>query len=97
VAQEDGSGKLKGLVAKAKQAVGGGEGDEGAGADDAGGAMGKVKAALSKATTAVTKVVKKDGDGDSVATPPAADTKPTENARQMKAAVEAARKAKPED
>ena len=60
--------------------------------------MGKVKAALSKATSAVTKVVKKDDDGGiDVPTPPAADTAPTENAKQMKAAVEAARKAQDED
>jgi hypothetical protein len=95
----DRSSKLKGLVAKAKNAVGGGDGDDAAAGDDGGGAMGKVKAALSKATSAVTKVVKKDDDGGGidVATPPAADKDPTDNARQMKAAVEAARKAKPED
>ncbi|MEA2828863.1 MAG: hypothetical protein QOG43_3302 [Actinomycetota bacterium] len=94
----DRSGKLKGLVAKAKNAVGGGEGDDDASANDGGGAMSKVKAALSKATSAVTKVVKKDDDGGiDVPTPPAAEGAPTDNARQMKAAVEAARKAKPDD
>ena len=98
MADDAGSSKLKGLVAKAKNAVGGGEGDDASATDDGGGAMDKVKAALSKVTSAVTKVVKKDDDGGlDVATPPAADSEPTENARQMKAAVDAARKAKPGD
>lgn len=53
------------------------------------------KGALSKVTGAVTKVVKKDDDGP--ATPPAAEKKPTENARKMKDAVDAARKAQDDD
>jgi hypothetical protein len=53
------------------------------------------KAALTKATSAVTKVVKKDDDAP--ATPPVAEKKPSENAKKMKDAVDAARKAQDDD
>ena len=53
------------------------------------------KGALAKVTDAVTKVVKKDDDGP--ATPPVAEKKPSENARKMKDAVDAARKAQDDD
>ena len=98
VAEDDGSSKLKGLVAKAKAIVAGGDGDDAAAAEDSGGAMGKVKAAMAKAASAVTGVIKKDDDDDDApAAPPAADGQPTENASKMKAAVEAARKNQDED
>ncbi len=96
MSEDDLSSKVKGLVAKAKSAIGGGD-DGGAKTDDGGGALGKVKAALAKATDAVTGLVKKDDDDDGPATPPAATGEPTDNARQMKEAVEAARKAKADE
>lgn len=59
------------------------------------GLVAAAKAALTKATSAVTKVVKKDDDAP--ATPPVAEKKPSENAKKMKDAVDAARKAQDDD
>lgn len=55
----------------------------------------KAKDLWGKATEAVTGLVKKDEAGGQIPTPP--DVEPTESSRQMKAAVEAARKARTED
>jgi hypothetical protein len=77
--------------------------------DETGGPLGKVKAVLAKATDAVTGIVNKDdpskgkvkgkGSGSgkgkgSGAVGAVADQEPTEHARKMKDAVEAARKAR---
>ncbi len=93
---EDGdlSSKVKGLVAKAKNAISGGDDDGGTGSGDSAGPVAKVKAALSKATEAVTGLVKKDDDGAGATD---AHEEPTENALKMKAAVKEARKAKDDD
>jgi hypothetical protein len=82
---------MKGLVAAAKKVRGG---DESA-TDESTGPVGRVKSALAKATQAVTAIVKKDDGGG--ATAAVADGEPTQNARKMKDAVEAARKAREDD
>ena len=56
--------------------------------------MGRVKAALAKAGQAVASIVKKEDAPEAGATSATAKGQPTERANKMKAAVDAARKAK---
>jgi hypothetical protein len=84
---------MKGLVAAAKKVRGG---DESA-TDESTGPVGRVKSALAKATQAVAGIVKKDDGGGEGAAGAVADGEPTQNARKMKDAVEAARKAREDD
>ncbi|HVF13114.1 MAG TPA: hypothetical protein VM942_00875 [Acidimicrobiales bacterium] len=59
------------------------------------GPLAQVKAVLAKATQVVVGIFKRDGGGGATGVP--ADGKPTERAKKMKDAVEAARKNKDDD